>query len=172
MEKCVLDEVVFLPERRPRNKQHVTALSHRIPLIEHAIGADTAFRLLHLESEQFTVAGTLPELRAVFGQAQLTFLLGSDVVQSLPTWKGVEVLCGQASFAIGMRASDDKAAVIQVMERIKAARGTPIVYTCVDAPNAHLTSSQLREGKTALSQLPHPEMVEYIHKHRLYPQTF
>src|SRR5258706_15577528 len=79
LQTCKLDEVIFLPEQTPRDKQAVTDLSHRIALLERALADEPNMRVLKLRSPQFTVADTLPEIYAALKDTQLTLLVGSDV---------------------------------------------------------------------------------------------
>ena len=168
---CELDEVVFLPERRPRNKQNVTDISHRVALIEQATGAIASLRVLSLDSDQFTVKDTLPKLRSAFDNTQLTFLVGSDVVRTfLYRWEGLDVLFDQVSFAVGMRVDDDPDEITAIMTAVGQEYDTTPRYTCIHTPDADLASSQIRDGLADRSWLPDPDMLGYIRDHGLYPQ--
>jgi nicotinate-nucleotide adenylyltransferase len=168
---CELDEVVFLPEPRPRNKQKVTDISHRTALIERATRASASLRVMSLSSDQFTVTTTLPELRAAFNNAHLTFLVGSDVVQTFPyRWEGLGVLFDQVSFAVGMRSDDSADEIAAIMTRMGQEYNSEPHYTYIHTPVADLASSKIRDGLVDASWLPDPEMLSYIQDHGLYPQ--
>lgn len=168
---CELDEVVFLPERRPRNKQNVTDISHRVALIERATGAIASLRALELKSDQFTVKDTLPELRTAFNSAHLTFLVGSDVVRTFTyRWEGLDVLFDQISFAVGVRADDASDEIAEIMTEMGQEYNVTPRYTFIDTPDASLASSLIRGGLTDMSWLPNLEMLSYIQDHGLYPQ--
>jgi nicotinic acid mononucleotide adenylyltransferase len=171
MQACGLDEIVFLPERRPRGKHNVTDISHRIALIERATRTIASFRVLSLPSEQFTVKSTLPQLRSTFGNAHLTFLMGSDVVRTFPyRWDGLEVLFREVSFAIGIRSGDDPDEAAAIMANMGQTYDTATHYTCIHAANTGLASSQIRDGTLDVSHL-HPDTLDYIHEHGLYYQV-
>src|SRR5258706_12226030 len=76
LQTCKLDEVIFLPEQTPRGKEAVTDLSHRIALLERALADEPNMRILKLQSPQFTVADTLPEIHNLLGTTRLTRLIG------------------------------------------------------------------------------------------------
>ena len=170
MRACGLDEVVFLPERVPRGKQDVTDIVHRAALIERATADAASLRVLVLAAEQFTVTSTLPELRALFGDAQLTFLVGSDVARTFPRWENLALLFEQTSFAIGMRADDSTDEITAIMEKLGQQYGTAPRYICLRTPDAGVASSHVRGGLSPGSWPLNPSMLHYVQTHGLYPQ--
>ena len=168
MRVCNLDEVVFLPEQRPRGKHNVVDISHRLAMIDRATMAIAGLRALSLQSERFTVQDTLPELQDIFGDAPLTLLLGSDVVRTFPyRWDGLDVLLGSVSLAIGMRANDDPNDILAIMQELEQGYDPPIQYSLVHTPDADIASSQIRNGTADTSRLP-PAMLDYIQTHGFY----
>lgn len=166
---CQLDEIVFLPERRPRGKHTVTDISHRIALIKLSAKSLDSFRVLRLASDQFTVKDTLPELRSIFGSERLTFLIGSDVVRTFSyRWPGLDMLLREVSFAIGLRANDSPEEIAGIMAGLEQEYKTSIRCTYVHTPANDFASSQIRNGTAGTSQL-HPDTISYIRKHGLYP---
>lgn len=135
--QCNLETVVFMPEATPRNKPHATVLSERLTELEFAL-ADTPFTVLDAKSDQFTVDETLTELEALYPDTHFTFLVGSDVALNLPNWRNIERLVKRFDFAIGMRAGDNKKAVIVALSKADAR------YTLIETPFAHVSSRQLR----------------------------
>src|SRR5437868_3133041 len=77
-----LDSVILLPEAEPRRKQPRATFAHRWNMIQEAVADYAQIDARTLPSRQFTVAETLPELRALFPGMQLVLLAGSDVAQS------------------------------------------------------------------------------------------
>lgn len=170
MHTCGLDKVVFLPEPNPRNKYNVTELMHRLALITLAIEGMPGLESLKLTSERFTIRSTLPELRATFGDAYLTFLMGSDVAKSLGHWRDIKLLFADASLAIGLREKDDPDEIATMMRQLVQDQNMPINYVFISAARADMTSSRIRDGSADLSQLP-PAVLQYIELHGLYGQT-
>lgn len=167
MRACGLDKVVFLPDPKPRNKQNVTSLSHRLALIALTIESTPGLESLKLTSERFTVKGTLPKLQSLFPDAHLTLLMGSDVARSLEHWPNVRMLLYGASLAIGLRQDDDPDAIVASLDRLGRERGVPADYTLVTAEGGSLASSKVRSSADGLSQLP-PAALAYINEHSLY----
>jgi nicotinate-nucleotide adenylyltransferase len=160
---CQLDEVVFLPEKRPRGKQNVTTLAHRKVLLEKAIEHTPGLRVVELPSDQFTPKQTLRELRQILSNADLTLLIGSDVVNHLFEWPDIDILLSDVSLAIGIRAGDTQENVARVLQ----AATLPSSSTFIHTPLSSAASSHIRNGDaTHLT----PSVIEYIDTHTLYPQ--
>ena len=157
--QCSLDEVIFIPEHTPWRKQTVTSLHHRYALIEKAIQGLPGLRVMQLDTKQFTVEKTLPELKRLFNDASLTLLMGSDVAKGLHHWEGLSELLQQVSLAIGLRGDD-------TAETIAALLPPQANYDLVQTEQGHIASSQVRKGSRA-SDLPAAAQA-YIQEHKLY----
>jgi nicotinate-nucleotide adenylyltransferase len=164
---CRLDRVVLLPERLPRSKQEVTPLSHRVALLRHAVEELPELQVVVLNTDQLTVKQTLPELQHLFDGAELTLLIGSDVVPTLLyRWEGLTSLFMNTSLAIGLRQTDTKEAVARVMQQLEREHQMPIRYTLIQSNYPDATSSHIRNGVYAVELSP--KVNSYIRKHRLY----
>ncbi len=105
LDKAHLDEVMFLPERRPRRKspEHY---GHRVAMLRQALRPHEQFGLLELVEAQFSVRRSLPHLRTVFGDAQLVLLVGSDVLPHIPSWPLADRLLQQSELVVAVRAGE------------------------------------------------------------------
>jgi len=170
--ELTLDTVVFLPEQRPRGKRRVTDIHHRVELIKQAIQNDNQLQILSLPMQQFTVAETLPELQKHFTNANLTFLIGSDIVRTFTyRWDGLETLLKAATFAVGIRAGDNQDELEAIFTQLETQYGVAAIHSYITTENAHVTSSQFRANEIDPSQLPHPAMFDYIRENQLYTST-
>ena len=168
LQQCQLDQVIILPEPRPRKKHAVTDLVHRIELAKRATATIPHIDVAELSSKRFTINQTLPELVALFPDATFTFLFGSDIVKKLSTdWKDIDVLLRQANIAIGMRSQDNEADVIASLAALEAVYGVPVHYTLVYTPNTSVASSHIRQGFKDIAHL-HKDVNAYIEKNNLY----
>lgn len=159
----VLDEIVLLPERSPRYKPDTTDITHRIALARAATRAHSYLRVESLRSEQFSVTQTLPELRALFGDAQLTLLLGSDVARTLGSWDGISQLLEEVSLVIGMRTGDDADELADLITTLDARVNVSFIRTA----HEHVASSTIRNDRTLHASL-HQDVCAYIEQHGLY----
>lgn len=150
MQKARLDKVLFLPEPRPRFKQHVTDISHREAMLHSACTNHENLDVLVLDDQQFAISVTLQKIQHRVN-GELFFLFGADVAASIKSWPGYDILAKQASFIIGERQGQEP----------------PDIPNClfVTTDFADAASTNIRQGDT--SQLP-PEVAAYIAKHNLY----
>lgn len=146
IEACRLDKVILLPERNPRGKSGVGDFSKRVVEMGKMIVPFPALHVQTLKSERFTVQKTLPEVQRLFLNAELTLLVGSDVVHTfLYRWENLEMLLAQVSLAIGMRNTQTRDEVIDVLEQIENRYGRKVRYTIIDTAYSELASSDIRE---------------------------
>jgi nicotinate-nucleotide adenylyltransferase len=167
LQACQLDEIVLLPERIPRDKQKVTGLPHRAALLHHAVEPFPALGVATLDTDQFTVRQTLPELQTMYSGAALTLLIGSDVVRTFSyRWDGLASLFESASLAIGLRHDDTAGEITAIMQQMESTYHVPVRYTLVGSQYPTITSSQIRSG----NQSAHlsPAAANYIEQHKLY----
>lgn len=138
-----VDTVVFIPEPKPRYKQHVTATNVRFEQLKIRLEG-TANQVRQLSSHHFDIATTLPELRQLYPDAKLSFLFGSDIVLHLHSWAGIKDLLANHQLLIGMRSNDDKMTGMAELDRLEAD------YHIITTAHAHLSSSQLRSHRAIL----------------------
>jgi len=141
-----LDEVVFLPERRPRSKPGVEHYAHRVAMLKHAIQPHPQFSVLELADRNLTVTRTLPQLRKLFDGHQLVFMVGSDVVQSVPHWRYAERLLNQSELLVGMRAEQNHSDILEDMGGWSAQSQDLIL---VDSYAADISSARIRDALRA-----------------------
>lgn len=165
---CNLDEVVFLPELRPRSKHNATDIKHRIAMINKALRDLGGLSVERLQSEQFTVKHTLPELQALFADNSLFMLLGSDTARRLlHQWDDLDMLLESIELVVGLRTGDSPFEISAIMGELESQYGIPVRYTCIKTRHADITSSQVRTSAVDMTRL-HPDILDYIAKHKLY----
>jgi nicotinate-nucleotide adenylyltransferase len=168
--KAHLDRVYFLVESRPRHKQGVKALDHRVAMVELAIADEPKLGLVMLDQARFTVYETWPLLQSRFDGAQLFMLMGEDVFKRLTQWPRIEGLVTTAEFIVGLRMGQDEEQIrnhFTVLEQTKALK---LNYGIFRADHSQVSSrhirASLRKGR-APSGL-HPQVLQYIKTHQLY----
>lgn len=165
-----LDMVYFLPEPRPRRKQGVRALEHRVGMIEVATQSHDKLGVIHLKQARFTPHETLPVLQRRFPGAEITLLFGDDVLRHIASWPLVEELVTSVRLLIATR-TENQEEIARKFDVLRSVTGLEFSYQIVEAPHNHVSSSQvrgrLRKGERLVSGLSDP-VAEYIKKHRLY----
>ncbi|HET7320518.1 MAG TPA: nicotinate-nicotinamide nucleotide adenylyltransferase [Candidatus Saccharimonadales bacterium] len=138
-----LDELYFLPERRPRYKQGVEHFGHRVAMLRRASKPYAKFQVLELEDISFTIERTLPKLQKRFQGARLVFLFGSDVVTSLPEWPKANNLLRCSEVVVGVREGQDLQGLAQTLN---GWRDQPIAWHIFESFAADVSSNKVREA--------------------------
>ncbi len=146
MQAADLDEVVFLPERRPRHKPSVEHYAHRVAMIKRAIRPHRQFSVLELVDRNFTVSRTLPQLQALFAGHQLVFMIGSDVVPNLPQWPYAKRMLQQVELAVGVRVGQNREDIAKLVADWSIA---PMDMVLVDSYAADISSARIRRALRA-----------------------
>jgi nicotinate-nucleotide adenylyltransferase len=138
-----LDKVYFLPERRPRDKTGVEHFGHRVAMLSRAVKPHPQFDVMELTDVSFSVDRTLPELQRKFEGGELVFLFGSDVLQRLRDWPGVDRLLEESELVVGLREQDDRQKLHALIEAWPA---QPKVLTMFPSYAPDVSSGRVREA--------------------------
>ena len=141
---CGLDSVVFLPENQPRSKVNVTPAKIRLQQIKAITRNYPTLDTQLLESPQFTITDTLPEIQNKFKNAKLTLLVGSDVALSLDKWDNIDNLLKTCDIAIGMRTHQTEQEIQTVIAALKQ-RARQCLFTIVHTDYPSFASSTFRK---------------------------
>lgn len=169
------DKVIFLPARTPPHKQKiiVSDARHRYAMVEMATISNPYFEVssmeLNREGSTYTV-DTIRELRSKLGwDAEIFFIIGSDAVFEILTWKNPEELLSMCSFVAVTRPGYDKDKLYSRIEELKKQYNSSIIP--VEIPAYAISSSEIREKAANGESIKYmvPESVEYyIKKNNLY----
>jgi len=138
-----LDKVYFLPERRPRQKQHVEHFGHRVAMLHRAARPHPQFEVLELVDVSFSVERTLPELQRRFKGSELVFLFGSDILPRLRDWPKADLLLQASELVIGLREQDDRG---QLRGLIEAWPVAPKALSMFASYAPEVSSGRVREA--------------------------
>lgn len=167
MQHAKLDELYFMPERRPRRKQNVEHFAHRVAMLKRASRPYTKFGVIELVDINFTVERTLPKLQQRFKGSRLVFLQGSDDVKWLPHWPNADRLIAASELVVGVRAGDS---IEDVKQTIASWPLQPQDLTVFESYAADVSSQLVRDG---LRQRQSPRgllesVARYSSRHWLY----
>ena len=167
-----LEKVFFLVEPRPRRKQGVRALEHRIAMVDLAIADQPKFGQIVLKQARFTIHETLPVLQARFPNHQLLLLFGDDVISHVAHWPHVQELADAVTLLVASRWRD-KTELEAAFKTLQQTRSLHFHYEIIQVNQPEVASSRIRlalkNKKTSTELLP--SIADYIHKHRLYSSS-
>lgn len=171
-----LGMVVFLPAGDPYHKEQATqtAAQHRFLMTEAAIADEPRFALsdcdMVREGATYTF-DTVQIFRQQFPSAQLWWLLGSDSLMKLHTWKKWQTLVRQVNIAVAMRGGDS---LNRTPRELHAWLGEALQNGSVrilQTPLYDISSTEIRaaigQGRLSDGLLP-PQVARYIRNHGLY----
>lgn len=180
-EQLNLQQVWFLPAEVPPHKQDVelTAATHRIAMLELAIGGHEAFRACPYEVERGGVNYTVDTLTHFVDEdpsRELFFLMGADSLRDLPTWRQPERICQLAVLSVVTRsipkmAEGEAVDFSPLTNLVTPERLATIRSHEVQMPRVDLSSTEIRRraaaGKSIRYQTPRA-VEKYIETQRLY----
>ena len=168
------EKILLIPAAIPPHKALADgspAAEERLELTRLAAaeipGAETSDMELHREGKSYT-SDTLRQLRGQFPAAELVFLVGTDMLISLPDWHEPEVICSLASIAVFSRETGREAEISAAAERLRAEFGAT-VYVVSGEP-VEVSSTELREklSRREGRELLPREVYARIIRRRLY----
>jgi len=170
-----LDQVIFMPAKVQPFKINVkiTDGEHRYAMLLKATAGNPYFSVSRKELDapgiSFTIK-TLKNLKIEFGPGtELYFIVGTDAFLSLESWYDAENLLEGFSFIVGTRPGYKEPELKDLVKRLKAQYGTPILE--IHNSEVEISSTdikkRIREGKSIRYLLPE-SVEEYIFQNGLY----
>jgi nicotinate-nucleotide adenylyltransferase len=168
-----LRRVLFVPAAQPPHKpgRSITAVEHRLAMVEAAIAGNAAFTISRLEIDRpgpsYTV-DTLLALRESDPGERLALILSAESFAELPTWHRAEGITELADLIVAPR--EGYLAVDATSGgRDGAGRDTRVAH--LDGPRIRLSASEIRERAAAgrsIRYLVPDAVAAYISDHGLY----
>jgi nicotinate-nucleotide adenylyltransferase len=167
-----LDRVVWIPVFEPPHKEveDDPGVEHRIELCRLAIGGDPRFDVSRIEADvpgrSYTV-DTLRRLHESRPEDDLTFIVGGDMANALPTWHEPEAVLSLATLGVAEREGVGRT---DIVERLTGLAGSDRIRF-FDMPRLDISSSMIRRrvGQQRPVRYLVPDAVaDYIAAERLY----
>ena len=178
-----VDQVFFIPCAIPPHKtdSKLVGARHRMAMVRAAIAEEPGFQALDIEIKRGGTSysiDTLRQLRKERARDQFFFLLGSDNLQSIGTWRDFHKLIQLCEFLVIKRPGS---LIPYPLRPDHPLRFSPLSapkkeidllrFHVLKGPTLAIASSdirrRLREGKKVSHLIP-PTVHKYIQTHRLY----
>ncbi len=172
-----LERVLFVPAGQPWRKagRRVSAVAHRVAMVQAALAGDPYFAVSLVESERSGPSYTYETLAALHAQygpgAALHFILGQDALADLPHWVQPGQIIAQARLAVAVRPGWTPPPP-ETLER--AVPGLSAAIDIVPMPQIDISSTDIRRRVAAGASIRFfvPEPVRAcIAAYRLYEGT-
>lgn len=176
LETFNLFQVWLLPSRTAPHKRHAVqaAARHRLAMLQMAAELDLNLEVCEAEiarDEISYTADTLRRLRAQHPGARFHFIIGSDTLTELHTWKGVDDLPNLCEFVAFSRPGWEPDTLQPQDLNLPAAWAERLLNHTATGVRMEISSSDIRhrvaEGMSIRYMVP-PEVEMYIYEHGLY----
>ncbi|MFQ9967107.1 MAG: nicotinate-nucleotide adenylyltransferase [Peptoniphilus sp.] len=172
-EEMGLDKVIFIPTGNPPHKELELSAEDRYEMVRLAISPNPDFEISDIETtrvkKSYTV-DTIRELKKIYKEEKLYFLIGLDSLFQLKTWMKIEDLSQEIEFVVALRPGYlDKEEINKEIDFLRENFGTKI--NLIKTPLYEISSTDLRdrirEGKSLRYLIP-KKVLDYIEESGFY----
>lgn len=168
-EAAGFDQIILIPSAQPPHKPDapLASAADRLAMVRLAIANSPLFACDDLEVARGGPSFTIETAKALKhrGMPEIHWLIGADMLPTLPTWREPAALLQQVRFVIANRPAYpiDWAALPPQLQVLRA--------NVVPAPRVDISASLIRDRVAAglpIDFLTPPAVIQYIHDHSLY----
>ena len=172
-EEMGLDKVIFIPTGNPPHKELELSAKDRYEMVRLAISPNPDFEISDIETtrvEKSYTVDTIRELKKIYKEEKLYFLIGLDSLFQLKTWMKIGDLSQEIEFVVALRPGYlDKEEVNKEIDFLRENFGTKI--NLIKTPLYEISSTDLRdrirEGKSLRYLIP-KKVLDYIEESGFY----
>lgn len=172
-EEMGLDKVIFIPTGNPPHKDLGVSAEDRYEMVRLAISPNPDFEISDIETTRVKLSytvDTIRELKEIYKEEKLYFLIGLDSLFQLKTWKKIGDLSQEIEFVVALRPGYiDKEEINNEIDFLRDNFGTRI--NLIKTPLYEISSTDLRdrihEGKSLRYLIP-KKVLDYIEESGFY----
>lgn len=172
-EEMGLDKVIFIPTGNPPHKDLGVSAEDRYEMVRIAISPNPDFEISDIETTRVNLSytvDTIRELKKIYKEEKLYFLIGLDSLFQLKTWKKIGDLSQEIEFVVALRPGYiDKEEINNEIDFLRDNFGTKI--NLIKTPLYEISSTDLRdrihEGKSLRYLIP-KKVLDYIEESGFY----
>lgn len=172
-EEMGLDKVIFIPTGNPPHKELELSAEDRYEMVRLAISPNPDFEISDIETtrvEKSYTVDTIRELKKIYKEEKLYFLIGLDSLFQLKTWMKIGDLSQEIEFVVALRPGYlDREEVNKEIDFLRENFGTKI--NLIKTPLYEISSTDLRdrirEGKSLRYLIP-KKVLDYIEESGFY----
>lgn len=168
-----LDKVIFIPSGNPPHKNNDIAESnHRMSMVNLATSQNPFFEVSSIElkraGKSYTI-DTIKEIKDIYPNDELYFIIGSDSLLDLTSWKDFESLISKTNFLIYGRPENTEESILNKIDELTKKYNSNIIY--IKGPLIEISSTSIRDmikNEKSIKYLVTEEVEKYIYKNNLY----
>lgn len=167
-----VEKVVFIPVNNKYEKCGLEENKHRYNMLKLVIDKNNSFILSDIDIKAKRSLYTIETLEAMqeqFKNKEIWFLIGSDNLKELHTWKRAEELVSKYKILVMERNEDKIEEIIEKNKLLKCYKENIQKLNIGIKSNSSSTyiRSQIKKQKSVMYLMP-DEVYEYINKNKLY----
>ena len=167
-----IEKILFMPVNSKYQKADLISNMHRYEMLKLVCNKNEKFEVSKLEIESsrplYTIE-TLTKLQKEYLEYEIAFIIGSDNLKQIDTWKTPEKLVQNFKIYVLQRAEDNIEEIIQNNKFLK--KHEQAFIKIENKIKTNLSSTFVREsiknGKS-IKYLAPEEVISYIEKNKLY----
>lgn len=172
-EELGLDKVIFIPTGNPPHKSLDVSAIDRYNMVKLAISSNPDFEISDIETNRVNLSytvDTIIELKKIYENQKLFFLIGLDTLFQLKTWRKIEELSREIEFVVALRPKYiDIDEINRELKFLRENYGT--IVEIIHTPLYEISSTELRtrirDKKTVRYLIPN-NVVNYIKESGFY----
>jgi nicotinate-nucleotide adenylyltransferase len=176
MEAFDLSSVVFVPCAAPPHKDHTGLLPghHRVAMLEAALEDNLDFEVSEVETIRENISytiDTVKELKRKYPESELFFIIGSDSLVELYSWRKIDELLELCTFVTVIRPGIDTEEILKKDLGVNKEHQKELRSNIVQGHAMDISSSDIRHRVAEGMSIKYlvPSSVEmYIAEHNLY----
>lgn len=167
-----VEKVIFVPINKVSNKKGLIDNEHRYNMLKMVIDKNVKFEVSDMdfkdEKTSFTIE-SLEEIQKQFPDKLIWYIVGTDNLKILYTWKRAEDLVSKYKILVMERENDNMREIIEENPLYAKYKQNFIAIDQEIRSNYNSTyvRNQIKKGKSVRYLLPN-EVLEYIEKNKLY----
>ncbi|WP_085875100.1 nicotinate-nucleotide adenylyltransferase [Peptoniphilus vaginalis] len=172
-EEMGLDKVIFIPTGNPPHKDLEVSAKDRYEMVRLAISPNPDFEISDIEATRVKMSytvDTIRELKKIYREEKLYFLIGLDSIFQLKTWMKIGDLSKEIEFVVALRPGYiNKDEINREIDFLRENFGTKV--NLINTPLYEISSTDLRdrirEGKSLRYLIP-KKVLDYIEESGFY----
>lgn len=168
-----LDKVIFIPTGNPPHKDLEVSAKDRYEMVRLAISPNPDFEISDIEATRVKMSytvDTIRELKKIYREEKLYFLIGLDSIFQLKTWMKIGDLSKEIEFVVALRPGYiNKDEINREIDFLRENFGTKV--NLINTPLYEISSTDLRdrirEGKSLRYLIP-KKVLDYIEESGFY----
>ncbi|MDU1043956.1 MULTISPECIES: nicotinate-nucleotide adenylyltransferase [Peptoniphilus] len=172
-EELGLDKVIFIPTGNPPHKSLDVSAIDRYNMVKLAISSNPDFEISDIETNRVNLSytvDTIIELKKIYENQKLFFLIGLDTLFQLKTWRKIEELSREIEFVVALRPKYiDIDEINRELKFLRENYGT--IVEIIHTPLYEISSTELRtriRDKKSVRYLIPNNVVNYIKESGFY----